>query len=86
MKTLEDLTTTAQPTTKLHCEVCKKPLLDTPDNSHMVEIKRGYFQDNDDDEPIECVKEKAVFFICVDCYLTDPDLCSFFNKIGWRIR
>ena len=68
----------------MKCRVCEKEIL-TEDDSHAAEIKRGYFEENTDGD-IECNRVKCSIFICVDCYLTDPDLCQFFNKLDMRIR
>jgi len=69
----------------INCEVCNKPLLTDDDNCHFAEIRRGYFEEQSDGE-IEVERIKASFYICLDCYFNDSDLCKFFNKIGWRIR
>ena len=71
----------------LKCLVCKKPLLDTPDNNHFAEIRRGYFKEDEDEAgDIAMERIKANVFVCTDCYMNDPDLCQFFNKIGMNIR
>jgi len=69
----------------IKCEVCDKTLMDSDDNTHFTDIRRGYFREEQDGHLI-MEREKARFFICNDCYFNDPDLCKFFNKIGWKVR
>lgn len=77
---------------KMECSVCKKKYpLDKNLHIHFVRIQRGHFIFAIEDNEIGGVKEKdsnikAELWLCEDCYLKDPDLCRFFNKIGWRIR
>ncbi len=62
------------------CQCCKNEI--DPDMEHWIRIERGTF--NSEDRNDDYIKAETI--ICSDCYLTDPDLCAFFNKIGRRVR
>jgi hypothetical protein len=52
-------------------------------------LERGSFSIPDaDGECADRSEENIKFdrYICSNCWLTDPDLCAFFNRIGCRIR
>jgi hypothetical protein len=80
--------TPEQRSTQLFCELCNKPLLDN--NEGMIaEIRRGYAtypDDKADNGGVYYDSLKFSVYLCQDCYLTDPDLCRFMNKINCRIR
>jgi len=61
----------------MKCSVCKEEI-----EGRHTRIERGDFDNedrNNDNIKYDC-------YICSKCYLTDKDLCAFFNKIGDRIR
>ena len=61
----------------MKCSVCKEKI-----EGRHARIERGDFDNedrNNDNIKYDC-------YICSKCYLTDKDLCAFFNKIGDRIR
>lgn len=73
------------------CMLCKKKLEIQGDGSaHFARIQRGWFDFAFDEEgEIDNVDEaniKCEIWLCNDCYLSDPDLCAFFNKIGYQVR
>lgn len=48
-------------------------------------IERGCFRFSEDSERSEDYI-KFGRYICQKCFLEDPDLCRFFNRIGCRVR
>lgn len=78
----------ADPT--LVCCVCHKPIKVTDGQTEMcARIERGSFVIPTEANPDADRTEDHVHydtFICKSCFLNDPDLCRFFNKIGDRIR
>lgn len=72
---------------QLYCTICKAPLLDKDQFGIFAEIRRAKFQmDEEANEIPEETSVKFNRFICEPCYLNDPDLCRFMNKIGCRVR
>ena len=61
----------------MKCSVCKNEIV-----GRHARIERGDFDNEDRNED----NIKYDCYICKNCYLTDKDLCAFFNKIGDRIR
>ena len=75
------------------CCACKKVIpIDEDEQAYFVHIRRGWFPMDVEKGGIEEefreeeVHIKADMYICEECYLNDPDLCAFFNRIGRRIR
>lgn len=74
------------------CTLCKKEIEIQDDGSaHFARIQRGWFDFTFDiaGKDIDDVAEaniKCEIWLCIDCYLSDPDLCAFFNKIGFQVR
>ena len=72
MKTEEEAVT-------ITCALCKAKVNFT--EQKVVRIQRGWFDPEGVNDNI-----KYGISLCVTCFLNDPDLCAFFNKIGDNIR
>ncbi len=80
-------------TVESECALCKRQFARTGENeAEMIGVfVRGYAEvAPNEDKPSEnvCVLENVKFsrMVCEECFLTDPDLCRFFNKIGCQMR
>ena len=69
----------------MKCEVCKKEI---GEGERHARIERGNFAATDEDNDADRNKDHIKFgiHICQSCFLSDEDLCRFFNKLGHRIR
>ena len=69
--------------TAITCEVCNVVI---PQVDGLLDrccrIERGDFDLGDRGND----NVKVDLFVCQDCYLSDPDLGRFFNRIGKRVR
>lgn len=76
------------------CACCKRPIFTDKDgytHKGTARLQRGSFAIPDrsgewstnphDNENIKCE-----LYICEECWLTNSDLCAFFNRIGFRVR
>jgi len=77
----------------MECASCKSTIHNDESGflDRCVRITRGDFRFNvARDGAMEHVPEddnvKYERFICQKCFLEDPDLCAFFNRIGDRVR
>lgn len=77
--------TPAEGEVQRYCAVCNAPLLDHDHFGMFAQLRRAKFQFDDEGE-VDEVNVKAELDVCERCWLEDPDLCRFFNKIGWRMR
>ena len=84
-----------------HCCSCKKVITGKEDEHATVAfVGRGRYLDNlggeiddpdeygiEEDQPVVVMNNtKFLRAICEACFLEDPDLCRFFNRIGLRSR
>jgi hypothetical protein len=74
---------------EIDCECCGKRIYYDESGflGRCARITRGDFRFHADGE-YDAEHENVKFerFICSRCFLEDPDLCAFFNKIGLRVR
>lgn len=71
----------------LLCACCGDPINVEADETteRCARIERGDFGVSEDvDRNEDNVKFSR--YVCTKCFLSDPDLCAFFNKIGCRVR
>jgi len=76
---------------RLHCASCGQGIwVDVfgQTDKTIGRLTRGSFSLGKDHEDPEASKDYIKFerHICSSCWLTDPDLCRFFNRIGCRVR
>lgn len=73
----------------VECASCKATIYNDEGGvlDRCARIQRGdfvFYGDGDEDFDKQNVKYER--FICTKCFLEDPDLCAFFNRIGDRVR
>ena len=71
----------------MQCAGCQKDIeVSEGVTEQCARIDRGTF--NTMEDPGNLVQDYIKFriYICKKCFLEDPDLCRFFNKIGCRVR
>lgn len=65
------------------------PSIDGDDNcASIAAFVRGYAAIVENDGQTSCVLNNIKFsrMICTKCFLTDEDLCRFFNKLDLQVR
>lgn len=70
----------------LECAVCNRKI--DPAEDGIARFQRGYYGPWEENEGFDRDNENVKFerILCEHCFLTDPDLCAFFNRINCRIR
>lgn len=84
-------TATGEEFQPINCMVCGKEaeISDGTTDKGWAEVRRGALTAVSTDGVIDYPERENIKFsrhICPDCFLTDPDLCAFFNRCGCRIR
>ncbi len=69
----------------MQCTKCGAELVDGNGDGRFAEIRRGRVSLSADYEDTKWDVKFSRYF-CEKCFLEDPDLCAFFNKLGLRIR
>lgn len=88
--TLAELTSDVNETNSpLQCAVCETPIpVNNGFTDRCARVERGDFRFPDDDSEPDRREDNIKFdrYICSKCFLEDPDLCAFFNKIAGAIK
>ena len=71
----------------MQCAACQKEIeVSEGVTEQCARIERGFFDAGEDSPGLYKDRVKFSLYLCKKCFLEDPDLCRFFNRINCGVR